>query len=197
MLRALLERRFELKAHVETEQVPALALVVAPGGLKIKPAAPDSCTPAGQRAPSGRPGAYLVMNFPGRPTLSDIRGGQKRVCGYTLHRNGPNQVLVSGGSTFSGLRQVLGRRELRELVGPVRIYDKTSITETFDWILEFAPEEDRLDAPGGASTAEPSNVPRAPTIFVALEQQLGLRLEPARAPREYIVIDSIERPGPN
>ena len=39
MLRALLERRFQLKAHVETEQIPAFALTVAKGGLKIKPAA--------------------------------------------------------------------------------------------------------------------------------------------------------------
>ncbi|MGH9242214.1 MAG: TIGR03435 family protein [Vicinamibacterales bacterium] len=194
MLRALLERRFKLKAHVETEQVPALALVVAPGGLKIKPAAPDSCTPAGRLGgPSGPPGGYLVMNFPGRPTLSDVRGGQKRVCGYVLHRNGPNRVLVAGGSTFSALAQVLGRRELRELVGPVRVYDKTGITDMFDWILEFAPEED----PGPSSPSEPTNVPPGPRIFDALQQQLGLRLEPTHAPRDVIVIDAIERPSPN
>jgi uncharacterized protein (TIGR03435 family) len=40
-------------------------------------------------------------------------------------------------------------------------------------------------------------VPRAPTIFDALEQQLGLRLEPVQVPREYLVIDAIERPGRN
>ena len=43
MLRALLERRFGLKAHVETEQIPAFALTVAPGGLKMKE---GTCTPA-------------------------------------------------------------------------------------------------------------------------------------------------------
>jgi uncharacterized protein (TIGR03435 family) len=41
------------------------------------------------------------------------------------------------------------------------------------------------------------NVARAPAIFDALEQQLGLRLEPVQVPREYLVIDAIERPGPN
>jgi uncharacterized protein (TIGR03435 family) len=42
-----------------------------------------------------------------------------------------------------------------------------------------------------------AGIARAPTIFDALEQQLGLRLEPVQVPREYLVIDSIERPGPN
>jgi uncharacterized protein (TIGR03435 family) len=45
--------------------------------------------------------------------------------------------------------------------------------------------------------ADAAGVLRAPTIFDALEQQLGLRLEPVQVPREYLVIDSIERPDPN
>jgi uncharacterized protein (TIGR03435 family) len=39
--------------------------------------------------------------------------------------------------------------------------------------------------------------PRAPSIFTALQEQLGLRLEPAEAPSEVIVIESIDRPKPN
>ena len=38
---------------------------------------------------------------------------------------------------------------------------------------------------------------KAPSILTALEQQLGLKLEPIRVPREFIVIDHIERPSPN
>ena len=44
---------------------------------------------------------------------------------------------------------------------------------------------------------DPSAVPPAPNLFTVLEQQFGLRLEPAQAPREFIVIDAIERPAPN
>ena len=51
MLRALLERRFKLKTHVETEQTRAFNLVVAPGGLKIKPVAAGAC-----EVPPARPG---------------------------------------------------------------------------------------------------------------------------------------------
>ena len=45
--------------------------------------------------------------------------------------------------------------------------------------------------------ADPSSVPPAPNLFTALEQQLGLRLEPTQVPRDYIVIDAIRRPDPN
>jgi uncharacterized protein (TIGR03435 family) len=39
-------------------------------------------------------------------------------------------------------------------------------------------------------------LPKAPPLLAALEQ-LGLKLEPIRLPREFIVIDRVERPGPN
>jgi uncharacterized protein (TIGR03435 family) len=44
---------------------------------------------------------------------------------------------------------------------------------------------------------QPADVPRAATIFTAIEEQLGLKLEPARAPRDFIVIDRVERPSPD
>jgi uncharacterized protein (TIGR03435 family) len=189
MLLALLEQRFKLKAHVETEPVPAFALVVAPGGLKIKPAEPDSCMPFQPdprgRGRSGNEAPHLVPYLP---------RGEKPWCGQALERNGPNQVFVAGGSTFSDLAQLLGMGFL----GPVRVYDKTGITDTFNWILEFTPESNRRLPPGrAASAAESDNVPPAPTTFVALEQQLGLRLERTQAPREFVVIDAVQRPTPN
>src|SRR5262249_33614188 len=52
MLRALLERRFQLKVHIETEQVPAFALTVAKGGLKIKPMQEGAC----EQQPAPTPG---------------------------------------------------------------------------------------------------------------------------------------------
>jgi uncharacterized protein (TIGR03435 family) len=128
-----------------------------------------------------------------RPMLADVRRGEKRVCGQLPERNGPNQVFVAGSSTFSVLAQQLASR-----LGRVRVYDKTGITDPFDWVLEFAD-----DGPAGSAALNPraapqsSDVPRGPTIFVALEEQLGLRLEPAQAPRDFIVIDHVERPSPN
>jgi uncharacterized protein (TIGR03435 family) len=69
---------------------------------------------------------------------------------------------------------------LRDLGRP--IIDKTGLTGRFEIHLDFAPED----------SANPSEA----AIFAAL-QQLGLRLESAKAPGEFIVIDSVERPSEN
>jgi uncharacterized protein (TIGR03435 family) len=191
MLRALLERRFQLKAHIESEQVPAFALVVAPGGLKIKPAEADSCVSF-----KADPTVPMINGAPigaRRPTLDEVRRGEKPLCGQFGYPNGPNQVLIAGGATFGGLAQQLAPR-----VGNVRVFDRTGIADRFNWILEFERDPNAPGLRGGPPPAvEPSDIPKAPMIFAALEEQLGLRLEPAQAPREFIVIDQIERPSPN
>jgi len=75
------------------------------------------------------------------------------------------------------------------------VIDRTGLTGNFDAQLTFNPE---LLA---QSPIPPGVVPRvdanAPSIFVAVQEQLGLRLEPARGPVEVLVIDHIERPTPN
>jgi uncharacterized protein (TIGR03435 family) len=194
MLRALLERRFKLKVHVETEGVPAYSLVVAPGGLKVKRSEPESCItyPVDPTVPriNGVPVGTK------RPTLDEIRRGtEKRVCGFFAERNGPNIALVAGQGTFETLALQLALR-----VGKVAVFDRTGVTGAFDWILEFA--ADSVVAPGvGRATAAPApetvDVPRGPSIFAALEEQIGVRLEPTQTPREFLVIDAVERPAPN
>jgi uncharacterized protein (TIGR03435 family) len=204
MLRALLERRFKLKTHVETEQTRAYNLVVAPGGLKIKPAASGSCA-----APAARPGEQLVNGQPvqilagggivvggGAPRdVADVRRDAKPPCGVANGPHGPNCVSIGGEATFD---QLLLR--LRLLLGNgIGVTDKTGITDKFNWDLEYAVDGNVSDGCRGIrlTDAGGGNVQRASTIFDALEQQLGLRLEPTQVPREYLVIDSIERPGPN
>jgi uncharacterized protein (TIGR03435 family) len=65
------------------------------------------------------------------------------------------------------------------------VLDRTGLTGEFDLALEFAP----LDAVAGDSSA--------PSLFTAVQEQLGLRLESARVPAEVIVIDRAERPSEN
>ena len=82
----------------------------------------------------------------------------------------------------------------------IAITDKTGITDKFNFDLESAVDASAGRGGGNGFAPGPDaggDVPRAPTIFVALEEQLGLRLEPVQVPREYLVIDSIEKPGPN
>jgi uncharacterized protein (TIGR03435 family) len=95
-------------------------------------------------------------------------------------------VSVAGAATLAQLTQHLRSR----LVG-IGVTDKTGISDTFNWDLEYVVDGNAANAP------DASGVARAPTIFDALEQQLGLRLEPVQVPRTYLVIDAIERPSPN
>lgn len=69
-----------------------------------------------------------------------------------------------------------------------KVVDKTGLAgKRFDYDLTWMPEDQR--------DADPANA--GPSIFAALEEQLGLKLVPSRAPVEVLVIDHIERPSPN
>jgi uncharacterized protein (TIGR03435 family) len=65
------------------------------------------------------------------------------------------------------------------------VLDQTGLAGEFTFLLEFAPP----DAPVGDSSA--------PSLFTAVQEQLGLRLDSARVPAEVIVIDSAQRPSEN
>jgi uncharacterized protein (TIGR03435 family) len=69
-----------------------------------------------------------------------------------------------------------------------RVLDKTGFTTTFDVNLKYRPEDLGLENPSSANL---------PSIFVALEEELGLKLESGRAPIDVLVIDHIERPSEN
>ena len=69
-----------------------------------------------------------------------------------------------------------------------RIVDRTGLTETFD--IDFVWTPDR----SGPGAAPPADVV---SIFTALQEQLGLKLESRREPADVVVIESVERPTPN
>src|SRR5262249_25460563 len=110
MLQRLLEERFQLKAHIESEQVPAFALTVAKRGLKMKTVTADGCEPLPGRAGSPlQNGQPLNVLTPPR-SFADVRNGQKPSCGLWVQRNGPNLVWVGGAAPVTALIQVLGAR---------------------------------------------------------------------------------------
>ena len=84
------------------------------------------------------------------------------------------------------------------------VIDKTGVTGKFDFGLEFAPDETVPEAlhifRGADSDVGAAATPQdavGPSIFTALQEQLGLKLAPAKGPGERLVIDKVERPSGN
>jgi uncharacterized protein (TIGR03435 family) len=169
MLQALLEDRFRLKVHREARTVPVYALTVAQGGPRL-PAADQTCIspPAYPRPPLASGKRYCL----------DVVGG----------RNGPNTTLKADASTLDYVCKLLG------LVLDRPVIDKTGLSGKYKVYLEFAVDQ---STPGAREfPAPPSDESPAPSIFTVV-QQLGLKLEPGKGPREYLVIDHVERPSEN
>jgi uncharacterized protein (TIGR03435 family) len=73
------------------------------------------------------------------------------------------------------------------------VIDKTGLDQSYDFTLSFMPQL----PPNASRDSLPPELQELPSIFDALKEQLGLKLEPEKGPVEYYVIDQVERPSPN
>lgn len=123
---------------------------------------------------AGRMGPQL------KPSTANCSTGLGRACGL-------NMTSDNRGTTMSG-RAVLLRDLAAALAGVVdrAVVDRTGAVSPFDVDLRFTTE----GVPGGLAGD-------APSVFSAVQEQLGLKLEPLRAPVEVLVIESVERPTPD
>jgi uncharacterized protein (TIGR03435 family) len=171
MVQSLLADRFKLMLHRETKELPVYDLVAAKGGLKLAAPKEGSCTTPDRNNPPRPP-------QPGEPPpryCGNIRMGRGLVEAYGINME----------RFLTVLSDTLGRT----------VIDKTGFTGTFDVHLEFAPDEAVVGGPPGqpASSAD-SN---APSIFTALQEQLGLKVDSSKGPVEVLVIDHAEKPSEN
>jgi bla regulator protein blaR1 len=173
MLQALLEDRFKLKLHRETRESPVYALTLAKDDSKLKPFQEGRCI-------------QMPLTFP----LPPLEPGQ-RYCRVMISM-GATPAVNAEGSTLGEFSKWLSRVLDRPVV------DKTGITKRFDIHLEFSPSQATPALRGpfpDAATAAPE--PTGATIFTAIQEQLGLKLVPAKAHVEYLVIDHVEKPSEN
>jgi len=177
LIRALLEDRFKLKAHLESRPFPAYALVRlrqdGKPGPQLRPSATDCpAPPTGSERPSGLPPS------PGKSCFGGIfRAGE----------------VVSGHINMDGLA-----KNLTLFGGPDRIVvDRTQLDGWFDVELRWLPETSAPGATGGAGAADAPILTDKPPLVTALREQLGLKLEPRTERLPAIVIDYVERPDPN
>jgi len=193
MLQDLLEDRFKLKAHRETREMPIYSLVLAREdkklGQNLKASTADCEAfrgrgrgfggPAGPGGPGGAPG-------PGGPERGVLAPGGRPACGMMI---GPGQV-VAGGMPITQLALMLSQLTQRIVV------DRTGLTGNFDIDLTFTPERMPQGTPP-PGVQLPAIDPNGPSVFTAVQEQLGLKLESDRGPVEVLVIDHVERPTPD
>ena len=83
------------------------------------------------------------------------------------------------------------------------VVDKTGLTGAYDFTLTWTPDESQRQMfkgpPDGKEAGDGAPPPDAsgPTIFTAIQEQLGLKLESQKGPVEILVIDHVERPSEN
>jgi bla regulator protein blaR1 len=176
MLQALLADRFQLKIRTETRVVPVYDLTVAAGGLILQPFVEGSCTPE--------------PDYPVAHTSN--------LCGIHFGLNGSNLTMDLRGFSLDQFCRFLRSSMDRTVT------NQTGVPGKFDIHLEFTPDPTgpgflvalarsrRFADAGGDRSA-----PVAPSIYTAVQQQAGLKLEPAIGPGEVLVIDHVERPAGN
>jgi bla regulator protein blaR1 len=180
-LETLLVDRFKLAAHNETRELPIYALARSDGstGPQLH-ASTLGCPELVTRRLGGAP-------TPPPPPTPPATGDLPK-CGLRI---GPG-TLSGGGSRMSDLA-----RTLSQVMGGL-VVDETGLPGEFDWSLKYAPDPS-LAAAGDLPPRPGSGVPVAdrPSIFTAVQEQLGLKLEKRTAPIEVLVIDRAEQPVGN
>jgi uncharacterized protein (TIGR03435 family) len=184
MLRSLLADRFKLTVHKETKEAPVYALILARSDGRLGPQLKKSDVDcAAIAAARGRgPGA---MPPPPQP-------GERMPCGIRI---GPGN-LTMGAAKIAQVANSLGMFVGRTVI------DRTGLTDSYDADLTWTPDQMPQKAPGtpGDQPIRMNGVdidPNGPSIFTAVQEQLGLKLDSQRGPVEMLVIDRAEKPVEN
>jgi uncharacterized protein (TIGR03435 family) len=168
MVRAMLADRFGLVTHIEAREMSVYALSAAkPGARRPGLRASKASCPTTSGPPSPPPPGTKPSN-----------------CGVAL---GPDGLSGDGASMWQ-LASVLGNLPS---VGRT-VVDRTGLSGLYDFTVEYT--RAAPPSPTGDGTSPLSD---GPSIFTALEEQLGLTLEATRAPVDLLIIDRAALPRPN
>jgi uncharacterized protein (TIGR03435 family) len=162
MMQNLLAERFHLQLHTQSKEFSAYELVAAKTGVKLKESRPATDT----RHPVNDGFPELPADRPGVAMTQSVNGG------FELFRVRARQEPVSI------LIRVLRPRTDLPLV------DRSGLTGRYDFTLEFTTELPNAPEPDAPATA--------PSLFTALQQQLGLQLVSKKIPFDVLMIDHIE-----
>jgi uncharacterized protein (TIGR03435 family) len=209
MLQNLLAERFKLTLHREKKDLPMYALVVGKNGPKLKESVDEPAPKEGDAPKGGGPAdgpladrgmGKMAMGKDGFPVLPPGSGGRGATAMMLM--NG-NARMTAGGQSMAGLAEMLsGQLDLP-------VVDMTGLTGKYDFTLYFAPEGGLAlkagmlgpppagpppgeGGPGMPAASAPDGQSN-PSLFAALQEQLGLRLEQRKGPVDLLVIDHLEK----
>jgi uncharacterized protein (TIGR03435 family) len=205
MLQNLLAERFKLTLHREKKDLPMYALVVGKNGPKLKESVDEPAPKESDAPKAGGPadGPIVMRRLPmGNDGFPVLPPGAGRA-GMMISRLSGNAHMAANGQTMAGLAEMLsGQLDLP-------VVDMTGLTGKYDYTLTFAPEGGvRLpagiapsppagpppgDGGGGMPDASAPDAQSNPSLFTALQEQLGLKLEQRKGPVDLLVIDHLER----
>jgi uncharacterized protein (TIGR03435 family) len=175
-VQSLLEDRFKLVVRTETDEQPMYWLVLARSDGRLGTALRQSTVDCGIEKERS---AQNVVKVP-------LENVSQPPCGI---RMGMGSILV-GGATLTQFAGTLAGMLERTVV------DRTGLTGTFDATLKFTPDQ---STPGFAEKARyiPTIDPDGPSIFTALQEQLGLKLDARKGQVDVLRIVSADQPTPN
>jgi len=174
MLRTLLEERFLLKIQRDVESTQTWALTVGSQGAKLSPAKEGDCI--------------------------DLAGADPTAQEYLANKDRPICGRRFGDMTEGAFSWRFGRLPVSELVTILSrelgttVVDQTDLRGTFTFTLRYALDHNVVQGNRLGTSSAPSGYP---TIFKAVEDQLGLSLSRMKAGRGFILIEHIERPRPD
>jgi uncharacterized protein (TIGR03435 family) len=190
--------RYDVTAKVAPSDVPAFQkLTNTQRGQMMQPVLADRFRLQAHRETKDRP-IYALVIAKGGIKMKEAKPGDTYpngvkpnsngfVHGATIFATGPGQITGQAAS-MADLALSLSNRGTDSL-GRV-VVDRTGLTGKYDFTLQIAPDQSQPEGAEGQQAA-------GSAIFTALQEQLGLKLQPATVPTEYLVIDHIEKPSEN
>jgi uncharacterized protein (TIGR03435 family) len=186
-------QKYDVEAKVDDEDEPALSsLDIHQRGRMLQALLADrfklTAHPENREHP-----IYALTVAKNGPRLQATRPdavppGLFKDVGGLVRRSLPGELTVQW-MTMGALAQMLTQYVDRLVV------DKTGLTAHYDFNLAWTPDEGAPTHPAGADANPMPAAPAGPSIFTALQEQLGLKLEAQKGPVEVIVIDHVEPPS--
>ena len=171
-MQSLLAERFQLAVHFETQETAVFALTL------VKP---------------GKPGPKLRPHSEGPPCEDSPATAFPPECGTQMLTMKDGKLRT--GSRATTMDQLAEGMEAIPAIGRLDrpVVDRTGITGEVDYEIEFVRDVNPIEPP----SATPPPADPGPTFLEAVREQLGLKLEPAKAPLRVLLIDHVERPSGN